>query len=311
MQVRSLPSKNAVSMGSLVGGRSQSQFGRKSNHPHVSWSAVDLTTRPWSDIEEADTLEETKSLFEDFSKSFLSITSDTETNGWITDIEGEIPKEICGTLLRNGPALFERNGLRKEYLDGDGMITSVAFRDGKAYFRNKFVRTQSFQREEAKGDFMDLSIFTAADPRGAHMGEPIWKIRLIGDIINGPPSPKNNGAFNAWHWGDTLVAVDFGRPFQLDKQTLDTCDRTNEFSKHDYTAHSRLVTEKDGSQRLVCFLPHVDWSKQKTTITFYEFDEAGKCVLQKQYEFRAAYFHDLIVTDSWQAIVLVCVSIIS
>jgi hypothetical protein len=39
----------------------------------------------------------------------------------------------------------------KSYLDGDGMVTSVAVKDGKAYFRNKFVRTEHFDKEEELG----------------------------------------------------------------------------------------------------------------------------------------------------------------
>ena len=42
----------------------------------------------------------------------------------------------------------------KSYLDGDGMVTSVALKDGKAYFRNKFVRTEDFEKEEALGKLL-------------------------------------------------------------------------------------------------------------------------------------------------------------
>ena len=32
--------------------------------------------------------------------------------------------------------------------DGDGMVCSFAFRDGKVFFRNKFVRTKGFLDEQ-------------------------------------------------------------------------------------------------------------------------------------------------------------------
>eukprot|EP00210_Caulerpa_lentillifera_P005285 g5049.t1 len=253
------------------------------------------TTTPDSSLKST----EAEKLFEDFAKGFQNVSSDSETSGWISEITGEIPSDLQGTLLRNGPALFERNGVRKEFLDGDGMITSIAIKNSKAFFRNKFVRTESFNREEDSGRFMDLSIFTAKDPRPALSGRPVWKIRLFDDIFNGPPKPKNNGAFNAWHWGGSLVAVDFGQPFQLDKNTLETVDRSDEFSKKNFTAHSRIVTEDDGTQRLVGFLPHVDWASQTTTVTFYEFGADGTCLREKQHQFKAAYFHDLVVTKNW------------
>lgn len=111
-----------------------------------------------------------------------------------------------------------------------------------------------------------MTIFTAEDHRPEVLNKPVWKIRLFDDIINGPPQPKNNGAYNAWVWADTLVAVDFGRPFQLDKKDLTTVERDNEFSKMNFTAHCRIVEEKDGSKRLCAFNPVVDWSKYKSDI---------------------------------------------
>lgn len=84
---------------------------------------------------------------------------------------------LAGTLLRNGPAMFERDGFKKTFLDGDGMITSLAIKDGKAYFRNKFVRTPVFKDEEKEGVFDSLSIFTAEDPRPLKSKLPVWKHR--------------------------------------------------------------------------------------------------------------------------------------
>ena len=81
-----------------------------------------------------------------------------ENQGWVTEVEGEIPNEMEGTLLRNGPALYEREGFIKSYLDGDGMVTSVAVKDGKAYFRNKFVVTEDFDEEERTGKYIKLSL---------------------------------------------------------------------------------------------------------------------------------------------------------
>ncbi|GMH41722.1 hypothetical protein BSKO_09632 [Bryopsis sp. KO-2023] len=237
-------------------------------------------------------------IFDDYSKGYLSVSSDAETEGWC-EVEGTIPAELTGTLLRNGPALFERKGFKKVFLDGDGMVSSIAIKDGKAYFRNKFVRTESFKREEEAGRFLDLSIFSADDPRPSYSGRPLWKHRLVDDIFRGPPAPKNNGAFNAWYWGGSLVAVDFGRPFGLDKETMDTVGDVDVFSSKRYTAHSRILREKDGSLRLCAFHPFVDYAKYKTFVNFLEFDEEGQCVQEKKFDFPAAYFHDMIVTENW------------
>jgi carotenoid cleavage dioxygenase-like enzyme len=70
----------------------------------------------------------------------------------LTVVEGEVPNDLDGVYLRNTenplhPAL-------KAYhpFDGDGMVHIVGFRDGKAFYRNRFVRTDGFLAEnEAEG----------------------------------------------------------------------------------------------------------------------------------------------------------------
>ncbi|WP_167097865.1 carotenoid oxygenase family protein [Mycobacterium sp. DL592] len=66
-------------------------------------------------------------------------------------VDGEIPTDLDGIYLRNTenplhPAL-------KSYhpFDGDGMLHIVGFRDGKAFYRNRFVRTDGFEAENAAG----------------------------------------------------------------------------------------------------------------------------------------------------------------
>ena len=68
-----------------------------------------------------------------------------------TAVEGEIPRDLDGVYLRNTenplhPAL-------KTYhpFDGDGMLHVVGFRDGKAFYRNRFVRTDGFLAENEAG----------------------------------------------------------------------------------------------------------------------------------------------------------------
>jgi carotenoid cleavage dioxygenase-like enzyme len=69
----------------------------------------------------------------------------------LTAVEGEIPADLDGVYLRNTenplhPAL-------KSYhpFDGDGMLHIVGFRNGKAFYRNRFVRTDGFEAENAAG----------------------------------------------------------------------------------------------------------------------------------------------------------------
>ena len=78
-----------------------------------------------------------------------------QTTEWdaddLTAVEGEIPRDLDGVYLRNTenplhPAL-------KFYhpFDGDGMVHVVGFRDGKAFYRNRFIRTDGFAEENEAG----------------------------------------------------------------------------------------------------------------------------------------------------------------
>ncbi|MGZ5365198.1 MAG: carotenoid oxygenase family protein [Mycobacterium sp.] len=78
-----------------------------------------------------------------------------QTTEWDADdlqaVEGEIPHDLDGVYLRNTenplhPAL-------KFYhpFDGDGMVHVVGFRDGKAFYRNRFVQTDGFTAEKDEG----------------------------------------------------------------------------------------------------------------------------------------------------------------
>ena len=73
----------------------------------------------------------------------------------LTDIEGEIPKDLTGMYVRNGPnRRFEAPG-RYHWFDGDGMLHAVRFANGKAQYQNRWVMTDSLQEELSAGLFGD------------------------------------------------------------------------------------------------------------------------------------------------------------
>jgi len=67
-------------------------------------------------------------------------------------IEGAIPTDIDGVYLRNTENQIHQPLGRFHPFDGDGMIHQISFQNGKASYRNRFVRTRGFEAEqEAKG----------------------------------------------------------------------------------------------------------------------------------------------------------------
>lgn len=77
-----------------------------------------------------------------------------ETEFALTTVEGEIPRELNGTLYRNGPNqnIEPAAGNRALHLfDGDALVHAIRFDDGSAHYRGRFARTESFLREESEG----------------------------------------------------------------------------------------------------------------------------------------------------------------
>ena len=66
-------------------------------------------------------------------------------------VQGEIPKDLNGVYLRNGPnPRFAPQG-RYHPFDGDAMVHALRFDHGRVEYRNRFVRTKGFLEEQAAG----------------------------------------------------------------------------------------------------------------------------------------------------------------
>jgi carotenoid cleavage dioxygenase-like enzyme len=67
------------------------------------------------------------------------------------EVIGEIPNDLNGVYLRNGPnRQFGAPG-RYHMFDGDGMIHAAHFDNGTMRYRNRWVRTKAFHEESAAG----------------------------------------------------------------------------------------------------------------------------------------------------------------
>ncbi len=73
---------------------------------------------------------------------------------WIDDdcpVVGEIPRDLDGVYLRNGENPVHEPLGKYHPFDGDGMLCAMRFHNGRASFRNRFVRTRGFTAEQQAG----------------------------------------------------------------------------------------------------------------------------------------------------------------
>ncbi|MBW2423820.1 MAG: carotenoid oxygenase family protein, partial [Deltaproteobacteria bacterium] len=67
----------------------------------------------------------------------------------ITVTQGALPEDLCGTLYRIGPNVrYAPLSGRYNGWMGDGMIHALTLVDGKAHYRNRWVRTPKWRAED-------------------------------------------------------------------------------------------------------------------------------------------------------------------
>lgn len=82
-------------------------------------------------------------------------------------VSGKIPKDLRGTFVRNGANPRRPPKGRYHWFDGDGMVHALALADGKASYRNRYVRTTDFRAEEEAGESLWTGILEPVDLRKA------------------------------------------------------------------------------------------------------------------------------------------------
>ncbi len=216
-----------------------------------------------------------------------------ETDYWISNIDGQIPPELNGTLFRNGSGLMDINGQPIAHpFDGDGMIVKIAFKNGQAHFSNRFVRTEGFIKEQAAGKILYRGVFGTQKPGG-------WLANLFDLKL------KNIANTNVIYWGKKLLALwEGGSPHRLDPNTLET------FGIDDlegilppgepFAAHPRFDPSCAMDGGAPCLVNFSVKSGPSTTITIYEFNPDGKLLRRHAHSLPGfAFLHDMAITENY------------
>jgi all-trans-8'-apo-beta-carotenal 15,15'-oxygenase len=197
-------------------------------------------------------------------------------------IEGTLPENLRGTHYRNGPGLYERNGLRKRCLiDGDGMIQAFEFKNGIVRFRNRFVRTRKYSEESRQGRFLFPSWSTL--PPGGPLAN--W----FGSGI-----PSQAGITVIATSGKLYAFDELQKPYEIDPSTLETLRETTLAMPADFTffaAHSKI----DGQTGEWIFfgLEH----GRRTNLHIFTINPAGRVTDHRTHPLPwPVYIHDFFVS---------------
>lgn len=147
--------------------------------------------------------------------NFAPVHQESSTN--TLQVIGELPPDLAGMFVRNGPNPQWTPIGQYHWFDGDGMLHGVRISNGKAEYRNRYVQTKGWKIEkEAR--------------------KPLWT-----GFIEPPPKDKprkqsKNTANTAlvWHAGQLLALWEGGAPYAIKVPELKTIG--------EYTYNGNLVS---------------------------------------------------------------------
>ena len=158
---------------------------------------------------------------------FAPVESEVDASCLVVE-RGEIPHDLNGLYVVNGPSQRHKPVNRYHYYDGDGMLHAVSFADGEASYRSRWIRTFEFE-EEAKA------------------GQGIWP-GLCGPFRPDlPHSPiKDNSNTDIIYFAGRLLSLWYmaGSPYAIDPRTLETRGQESFDGQlaHNLSAHSKVDT---------------------------------------------------------------------
>ena len=124
---------------------------------------------------------------------------------------GELPRGLDGVFLRNGPNPVHAPRGRYHWFDGDGMVHAVSFRDGRASYRNRWVRTEGLDAERRAGRALWPGYMERPDPAAPPgSGSDGW----LKDTANTDLVFHNGAVLALWY--------QCGLPYRLDPRSLAT-----------------------------------------------------------------------------------------
>jgi all-trans-8'-apo-beta-carotenal 15,15'-oxygenase len=196
-------------------------------------------------------------------------------------VEGKLPRELRGTLYRNGPGLFGQFGTRYTHpFEADGAVTAIRLDGGRATGASKVTPSAGLVEErEAEKMLYGLAVS--------------WPRRLANGLRG---RFKNTANTNVMAWQGRLFALmEAGRPTELDPRDLAMIGETDlggavgaMFSAHPHRVASRKAIYNFGLEY-----------GRKTKLHMYELPDAGAARHLGAIELAGPpMLHDFIATDT-------------
>ena len=200
------------------------------------------------------------------------------------EVIGEIPKDLNGVYLRNGPNPKYQPRGRYHVFDGDGMLHGIEFRKGKVTYRNRWVRTAGLGMEDQAG----RAIWPGLIDRPDRSLEVAWgSDHFLKDVSNTDVVIHNGQALSTFY--------QCGEGYLLDPRTLQSRGRLDLKSMgiRSLSAHSWV---DDNTGELLFF----DYSTQQPYMSYGVISPTGELKHHVPVELPGARLpHTLAFTENY------------
>ncbi len=140
-----------------------------------------------------------------------------EINAEKLPVIGEIPQDINGIYVRNGPNTQYTPIGHYHWFDGDGMLHALHIENGTASYRNRWVRTHHFQQERSAGQTIWHGVM-------GNMRRNEMQGRLpLKDSANTAVAFHNGKLLSGWYMCGDLYSLD---PKTLETHGVETFNKT-------------------------------------------------------------------------------------
>ncbi|MDW3221216.1 MAG: carotenoid oxygenase family protein [Acidimicrobiales bacterium] len=207
---------------------------------------------------------------------------DREVEADECEVIGEIPEGLRGSFVRNGPnPMFEPIG-KYHMFDGDGMLHGVDFLDGKASYRNRWIRSRGLVAE------MNLG-------RAVYPG--------LSDVMNFPPKELVGDAGPVKNPANTHIVRHAGKILALWEQGLPTEIAPDLTTVGEWDFHGALSGAMTAHPRIDPFTGEMFFFAYNffaPYLTYYVVDAAGRIVKTVGIDMPApVMMHDMLITENY------------
>ena len=195
-------------------------------------------------------------------------------------VSGELPRQLDGTLFRIGPnpQFAPLDPRQHHWFAGDGMVHAFTLRDGRAGYRNRWVRTDKWLAENAAGRSLRSGFAGPSDPDAQIPDTGVANTNIV------------------WHAGRLLALEEAHLPFELDRTTLATCG-VQSFAaalEGPFTAHPKT----DPVTGELVFFGYAAGGKLTACMSYGTLSPAGNVTRFERFDAPySSMVHDFVVTE--------------